>query len=165
MIHKAWCSIAEVPYYFSRSYIKFQSHTGWKIDDLDQIWARLLGRSQLSNPSDLPCWLCFSFVGHSYNGIMGLVHFAEVFVICSVFDCCENLWLLHSIQTAQCNFNKYHTFVWVNPSWSEISILWINTSVPCYAPCLAYHITVDSGKHHQSSLLFVIKYISLVFRE
>ena len=55
MIHKAWCSIEEVPYYFSRSYIKFQGHTGWTIDDLDQIWARLLGRSQLSNPSDLPC--------------------------------------------------------------------------------------------------------------
>ena len=56
MIHKAWCCIEEVPYYFSRSYIKFQGHTGWKIDDLDQIWARLLGRSQLSNPSDLPCY-------------------------------------------------------------------------------------------------------------
>ena len=29
MIHKAWCSIEEVPFYFSRSYIKFQGHTGW----------------------------------------------------------------------------------------------------------------------------------------
>ena len=58
MIHKAWCDIEEVPYYFSRTYIKFQGHTGWKIDDLDQIWARLLGRSQLSNPSDLPCLPC-----------------------------------------------------------------------------------------------------------
>ena len=56
MIHKVWCSIEEVPYYFLRSYIKFQGHKGWKIDDLDLIWARLLGRSQLSNPSDLPCW-------------------------------------------------------------------------------------------------------------
>ena len=40
---------------FFRSSIKFQGPRGWKIDDLDQIWARLLGRSQLSNPSDLPC--------------------------------------------------------------------------------------------------------------
>ena len=56
MMHKAWCSIEEeVPYYFSRSSIKFQGHTGWKINDLDQIWARLLDRSQLSNPSHLPC--------------------------------------------------------------------------------------------------------------
>ena len=51
-MHKAWCSIEEVPYCFPRSSIKFQGHTGWKIDDLDQIWARLQGQSQLSNPSD-----------------------------------------------------------------------------------------------------------------
>ena len=55
MMHKAWCSIEEVPYCFPRPSIKFQGHKGQKIDDLDQIWARLLGWSQLSNPSDLPC--------------------------------------------------------------------------------------------------------------
>ena len=55
MMHKAWCSIEEVPYYFSRSSIKFQGNTGWKIDDWNPIWVRLQGRSQLSNPSDLPC--------------------------------------------------------------------------------------------------------------
>ena len=32
-----------------------RSH-GRKIDDLNPIWVRLLGRSQLSNPSDLPCF-------------------------------------------------------------------------------------------------------------
>ena len=45
-----------MPYCFSGSSIKFQGHTGWKIDDLNPIWVRLLGRSQLSNPSDLPCY-------------------------------------------------------------------------------------------------------------
>ena len=55
-MHKTWYSIEEVPYYFSGSSIKFQGHTGWKIDDLNPIWVRLLGRSQLSNPSDLPCF-------------------------------------------------------------------------------------------------------------
>ena len=53
MMHKAWSSIEEVPYCFWRSSVKFQGHTGWKIDDLDPIWVRLLGQSQLSNPSDL----------------------------------------------------------------------------------------------------------------
>ena len=47
MMLEAWCSIEEVPYYFSRSSIKFQGHTGWKVHGLDQIWASLLGRSQL----------------------------------------------------------------------------------------------------------------------
>ena len=56
MMHKAWCSIEEVPCYFSGSSIKFQDHTGWNIYDLNPIWVRLLGRSQLSNPSDLPCF-------------------------------------------------------------------------------------------------------------
>ena len=62
MMHKAWCSIEEVPYYFSGSSIKFQGYTGWKIDALKPIWVRLLGRSQLSNPSDLPC------LHRSHNG-------------------------------------------------------------------------------------------------
>ena len=41
-----------MPYCFFGSSIKFQGHKGWKIDDLNPIWVRLLGRSQLSNPSD-----------------------------------------------------------------------------------------------------------------
>ena len=56
MMHKAWCSTGEVPYYFGGSSINFQGDTGWKIDNLNPIWVRLLGRSQQSNPSDLPCF-------------------------------------------------------------------------------------------------------------
>ena len=59
MMHKSWCSIEEMPYCFPRSFIKFQGHTGWLIDDLNPIWVRLLDRSQLSNPSDLPCFFLF----------------------------------------------------------------------------------------------------------
>ena len=47
MMHKAWCCIEAVPYYFSRSSIKFQGHAGWRIYDLNPIWVRLLDRSQL----------------------------------------------------------------------------------------------------------------------
>ena len=31
MMHKAWCSIEDVPYYFSGSSVKFQGHTGEKL--------------------------------------------------------------------------------------------------------------------------------------
>ena len=55
-MQKAWCSMKEVSYYFSRPSIKFQCPTGWKMDDLNPIWVRLLGWTQLSNPSDLPCY-------------------------------------------------------------------------------------------------------------
>ena len=57
MLHKAWHSIEEMPCCFSRSPIKFQSYDGPKIDNLNPICVRLLGRSQLSSPSDLPCFL------------------------------------------------------------------------------------------------------------
>ena len=117
MMHRAWSSIVEVPYCFSRSYVKFQCHTALKIIEFDSNWAfpdsnsslnspmamkcctnlettkerysivfqghpsnfkvtrdktspiltqigrfRTIGRSQLSNPSDLPCfWYCHFF--------------------------------------------------------------------------------------------------------
>ena len=111
MMHRAWSSIVEVPYCFSRSYVKLQGHTALKIVEFDPNWAfpdcnsslnswmamkcctkletvkercpfvfqghpsyfkvtryktspiltqighyRTIGRSQLSNPSDLPCY-------------------------------------------------------------------------------------------------------------
>ena len=55
-----------MPYCFFGSSIKFQGHMGWKIDDFNPIWIRILGGSQLSNPSDLPCWgSSFKFQGHT----------------------------------------------------------------------------------------------------
>ena len=44
-----------MPYCFARSSIKFEGFTRRKMDDFNTIWVRLLGRSQLSNPSDLHC--------------------------------------------------------------------------------------------------------------
>ena len=122
MMHRAWCSIVEVPYHFSRSYIKFQGHTALKIVEFDPNWAfpdcnsslnspmamkrctkletakercpivfqghpsnfkvtrdktspiltqigrfRTIGRSQLSNPSDLPCLLLLAWTNCQTN--------------------------------------------------------------------------------------------------
>ena len=39
IMHQAWSSIEEVPYCFSRSFVKFQGHTGHKIADFDSYWA------------------------------------------------------------------------------------------------------------------------------
>ena len=67
MMHKAWSSIEEGPYCFWRSYVKFQGHTGWKIDDLNPIWVRLLGRLQLLDPSDLPCFKVIRPISRSHR--------------------------------------------------------------------------------------------------
>ena len=39
MMHRAWSSIVEMPYCFSRSYIKIQGHTALKIVEFDPNWA------------------------------------------------------------------------------------------------------------------------------
>ena len=39
MLHKAWNSKGEMPYCFSRSFIKFQGHTVQNITDFDPNWA------------------------------------------------------------------------------------------------------------------------------
>ena len=122
MMHRAWSSIVEVPYCFSRSYVKFQCHTALKIVEIDPNWAfpdsnsslnslmamkcctkletakercpivfqghpsnfkvtpdktspiltqigrfQTIGRSQLSNPSDLPCFLNTFFFFFYFN--------------------------------------------------------------------------------------------------
>ena len=74
MIHKAWYSIEEVPYYFSRSSIKFQGPTGRKIYDLNPICVRLRGRWQLSNPSDLPCLLWIPDAAQCPGSIWGALN-------------------------------------------------------------------------------------------
>ena len=95
---KAWSSIEEVPYCFWRSSVKFQGHSAkknrrfWpklgfldrKIDNLNPIWVRLLGRSQLSNPSDLPC---FNTLRPRQDGR----HFADDVLKCIFMN--ENVWI------------------------------------------------------------------------
>ena len=56
MMHKTWCSIKDVPYNFWGVIHQISRSHGRKISDSNPISVRLLGRSQLSNPSDLPCW-------------------------------------------------------------------------------------------------------------
>ena len=148
MMHRAWSSIVEVPYCFSRSYIKLQGHTALKIVVFDPNWVfpdcnsslnspmamkcctkletakercpvvfqghssnfkvtryktspifiqigcfRTIGRSQLSNPSDLPCCI--------------LSKFCRLFFISNVFTkkyfCIKYFALFYSIVWALSN--------------------------------------------------------------
>ena len=50
MLHKAWSSIEEVPYCFSRSSVKFQGHTALKIVEFDPDWAFPDCNSSLNSP-------------------------------------------------------------------------------------------------------------------
>ena len=55
MMHKAWSSIEEVPYCFSRSYVKLQGHTALKIVDFDPNWAFPDCNSSLNSPMAMKC--------------------------------------------------------------------------------------------------------------
>ena len=55
MMHKAWSSIEEVPFCFSRSYVKLQGHMAKKIVDLDPNWAFLDCNSSLNSPMAMKC--------------------------------------------------------------------------------------------------------------
>ena len=50
MMHKAWSSVEEVPYCFSRSSVKFQGHAALKIAEFDPEWAFPDCNSSLNSP-------------------------------------------------------------------------------------------------------------------
>ena len=55
MMHRAWSSIVEVPYCFSRSYVKFQGHTALKIVEFYPNWAFPDCNSSLNSPMAMKC--------------------------------------------------------------------------------------------------------------
>ena len=56
MMNKAWSSIEEVPYCFSRSSVKFQGHTALKIVEFDPNWAFPDCNSSLNSPMAMKCY-------------------------------------------------------------------------------------------------------------
>ena len=55
MMHKAWSSIEEVPYCFSRSSVKFQGHTALKFVEFDPNSAFPDCNSSLNSPMAMKC--------------------------------------------------------------------------------------------------------------
>ena len=55
MMHKAWSSIEEVPYCFSRSSVKFQGHPALKFVQFDPNWAFPDCNSSLNSPMAMKC--------------------------------------------------------------------------------------------------------------
>ena len=76
MMHRAWGSIVDVPYCFSRSYVKFQGHTALKIVEFYPNWAFPDCNSSLNSPMAMKCCTKFEtakercpivFQGHPSN--------------------------------------------------------------------------------------------------
>ena len=140
MMHKAWHSIEEVPYCFCflRSFIKFQGHRGWLFEDLNPIWVRLLGRSQLSNPSDLPCFSIFNFcqvpafsvLSYSSSGRfiadVSQTEFSHILFISLIMNASWHLALFHNRPKGQRNPQSLQFCNWF---WT------LNRSLSVYYAC------------------------------
>ena len=55
MMPRAWSSIVEVPYCFSRPHVKFQGHMALKIVEFDPNWAFPDSNSSLNSPMAMKC--------------------------------------------------------------------------------------------------------------
>ena len=73
MLHKAWSSIEEVPYYFSRLSVKFQGHTALKIVKFDSDWAFPDCNSSLNSPMATKCCTKLSQSTPNFNRIQNLI--------------------------------------------------------------------------------------------
>ena len=68
---------------------------GWKINDFNPIWVRLLGRSQLSNPSDLPCSRSRKANLRDLIAATGLVIFLKFYSNHQFFGLCDlEIWCM-----------------------------------------------------------------------
>ena len=166
MMHRDWSSIVEVPYCFSRSYVKFQGHTALNIIEFDPNWTfpdsnsslnspmamkcctkletakercpivfqghpsnfkvtrdktspiltqigrfRTIGRSQLSNPSDLPCFINVTFIAVAEISIRG--DFFSKAIINSVSLTCFSFIQFYSELTSLYISTAYTYQVWI----------------------------------------------------
>ena len=119
--------------------IKFQRHMVWKIEDLNPIWVRLLGRSQLSNPSDLPCSRSNTLFRH-ISGMLGLIDMkwkggawgGYCFnYVTSTFD------LIHDLDLGFLAVTK-QLYEWFNPS----------VCLSCLSVCLSHFLTMFPSSYH-----------------
>ena len=169
MMHRAWSSIVEVSYCFSRSYAKFQGHTAIKIVEFDPNWAfpdsnsslnspmamkcctkletakercpivfqghpsnfkvtrdktspiltqigrfRTIGRSQLSNPSDLPCyWINVAYLPIFLKVTLLTLYWNGDAVLTKSFD---------TGRTGSCHFQSFRCNLWPKVSQCVISL-------------------------------------------
>ena len=131
MMHKAWCSIEEVPYCFPRSSIKFQGHTAEK----SMIWIKFEQDYQAGRSYQIP-QIC-------------LVHYVPIIVSWN-FQELSPRTRVTSIQKVTTQLNRFRT---VTPVW--IHIWWWNDT---YSSMLPYCFSRSSVKFQGHTALKIVKF-------
>ena len=157
MMHKAWSSIEEVPYCFSRSSIKFQGHIALEIVEFDSNWAFPDCNSSLNSTMAMKCCTKLEtakkrcpivFQGHPSNfkvtrdktspiltqiGLFGL-QVGRSFQIPQI--CLVRLYLgLYNIYSCVQELMEFHELI----SWSHSSLT--NSRVAGDLRCHGTHVT------------------------
>ena len=147
----------KIAYCFLESSIKFQGHTGWKIDEFNPIWVRLLGRSQLSNPSDLPCFhkaavddkaalvyvMSWCWVGNRPLPEPMMTQFTDAYI--------QHSCLMYSIKIQA---TLYHTNI--KPNYLMLTIEFITLIHKCFTLSrpISYEEKDKTGKQYQEIVYF-----------
>ena len=87
MMHKAWSSIEEVPYCFSRSSVKFEGHTALKIVKFDPNWLFPDYRPVVAFKS-----LRFALFKYHHQGCLNYPIFSNLGLCTACFVCHRELW-------------------------------------------------------------------------
>ena len=124
MMHKAWSSIEEVPYCFSRSNVKLQGHAALKIVDFDPNWAFPDCNSSLESPMATK-WCAKLEVALKRCPI--------------VFSCDQAaLWMVQSVRPSVClsvRLSVRHTFLTMFPSSCHHEIFRSHYQWQKWRPC------------------------------
>ena len=133
------------PLFFKVIHQIARSH-GPKMNNLNPIWERLLGQSQLSNPSDLPCFLPRIFVDESFE----ILHRVRQSYCCALYDISEGFANKNCCYN-QTRFCKIH-FEW-DLGWVVLTIVWRSfVACPCHPSSLSQRIACCSNAHNKSCL-------------
>ena len=112
MLHKAWSSIEEVPYCFSRSYVKWQGHTALKIVEFDPNWAFPGCNSSLKSP--MPTKWCIKLEVAKKRG--PIVFSCYQAALCMVFSVCLSVRL--SVCLSVCPSHLFDYVPIIASSWN-----------------------------------------------
>ena len=141
-----------------------KGHTGWIINDLNPIWVTLLGRSQLSNPWDLPCFL---FGGSGGDGVGDTVapfiellditdglHQIVTFIFFMKFQKCWVIFSWACGNKLQWNLAQ-NTIIFIQ--WLHLIIASAKCQTFCLNLILIWQVVSDTTMKYQCSKLLPVR--------
>ena len=140
MMHKAWSRIEEVPYCFSRSYVKFQGHTALKIVKFDPNWAFPDCNSSLNSPMAMKCCTKLEtakercpivFQGHPSNFKVTRYKTSRILTQMGHFRTVGRSQLSNPSDLPCCHYNKYIVIIYLCliDQTLKLSVLFVAISV------------------------------------